>query len=123
MKKDKLNHYLTSNDGYGEFEHLVASQANGAGTKKLVLVTVISVGQTQSYFKLLHKKLGRFINIEKINSTKDNILKIILVLKSNTLNNIKSLINNYFRRFISIIKNHKIIKSNIRSKNISIYID
>ena len=75
MKKDKLNHYLTSNDGYGEFEHLVASQANGAGTKKLVLVTVISVGQTQSYFKLLHNNniVGFSLDIEDAKQKYNNI--------------------------------------------------
>ena len=74
-------------------------------TKKLDIDFVNNI--INNYFKLLHKKLGRLINIEKINSTKDNILKIILVIKSNTIQNIKSLLNNYFRRFISIIKNHK----------------
>jgi len=74
-------------------------------TKKLDIDFVNNI--INNYFKLLHKKLGRLINIEKINSTKNNILKIILVLKTNTVNNIKSLLNNYFRRFISIIKNHK----------------
>jgi len=74
-------------------------------TKKLDIDFVNNI--INNYFKLLHKKLGRLINIEKINSTKDNILKIILVLKLKSVNNIKSLINNYFRRFISILKNHK----------------
>ncbi len=51
--KVTLNHTLAFNDGYGDYESIIASQTNSSGTKKLVLVTIVSTISVATYFKVL----------------------------------------------------------------------
>jgi hypothetical protein len=53
MGANGLNHILSDNEGYGDYEVVIASQANASGTKKLILVTEVSVSGVSSYFKIL----------------------------------------------------------------------
>ena len=49
-----LSHRLSNNDGYGDYEVLIASQANSTGVKRLILVTIISTTGYWSLFKIEH---------------------------------------------------------------------
>ncbi len=53
MREHTLNHTLSNNDGYGDHEIIIASQSNSAGTKKLILVLVISAEIVRNYFKIV----------------------------------------------------------------------
>ena len=46
----KLDHQISSLDGEGKYENIIASQSNGAGTKKLLIVNDISIFSCNSYF-------------------------------------------------------------------------
>lgn len=54
MKEITLNHILSNNDGYGEYETIIASQSNSSGVKRLILINSISVGCMSNYFKIEH---------------------------------------------------------------------
>lgn len=54
MKENTLNHFLSNDDGYGEYETIIASQSNSSGVKRLLLINSITVSGISSYFKIEH---------------------------------------------------------------------
>ena len=52
MKENTLNHFLSNNDGYGEYETIIASQSNSSRVKRLILINSITVSGIASYFKI-----------------------------------------------------------------------
>lgn len=54
MKEKTLDHTLSYNDGYGEYEAIIASQSNNAGVKRLILISCVNIVGVNAYYKIEH---------------------------------------------------------------------
>ena len=54
MKEKTLDHFLSNNDGYGEYMTIIASQSTTNRSKRLILINSITVSGIASYFKIEH---------------------------------------------------------------------